>query len=691
MATKIQIRGDKASNWMAENPVLMDRELALIKERSSGPYTSMKIGNGTDRFLNLPEIGFDVKSVLTPDTLDDPFGFGTNMPKWVDSFKDDRSYFFRLVLSSGRTVGHVWMYADSDYRSSSNIFPHYVHQIVLTSLSPDSNGILSSASVPAHPCFWYRVFCVMPGGATPDGGAISGNLKWSKWCEYRNYVIDKVNGEIASIKESIKGWDNALKGVDVSAYSYAFRYVGNLVDEDSVKAKDKLVRLLNSYCTTADDRTLSEILAIYKSGASELLPYTGTLRGQVNGVPFTVRQNTSSWGKFYTQTLIGPFVFSGGYFNTASGVEHTWIRSIDTSGTDVNYGDWHEPVASISTGVLNLGTLADETTILSRAAQYAIISDPFIAIITAQYLVSTAVQSIVIHQQVTKNSDGSGVCMQYIFKDKARWTRYINFNSAGRVTETQPLQSDIPRNLHLTDNGGLSLRGLWGGAVGSGITLPNKNDLREGTPTATSVPLVLTKAIKDTVTCNLGPATTARAGVMTVEQVKALQSATKKTTQIYELGSFATLSELDAAAAALVDGTIQWATNYLPCILLGYYETDCKAIYWQVVENYDEPCVQQIRFSESGKLYRRRILLNEMDFNNGQIIAEQVLDWYAVVKVTATPVYIGGGLCLQLNAEESTTSAPLPIATADKPGIMSAAQVQKLANLEARIAALEAK
>lgn len=179
-----------------------------------------------------------------------------------------------------------------------------------------------------------------------------------------------------------------------------------------------------------------------------------------------------------------------------------------------------DAVARIPQGVLNLGVLANADTILSRASQYAIISDPFIAIITAQYLVGEAVQSLIIQQQVSKNSDGSGVCMQYVFKDKARWTRYVNFNSAGSVTGTQSLQSDVPRNLKLTADGGLSLLGLWGGGVGSGITLPNKNDLREGTATASTVPLVLTKSVKDTATCVLQPATTARAGVMTADFVQ---------------------------------------------------------------------------------------------------------------------------------------------------------------------------
>ena len=179
-------------------------------------------------------------------------------------------------------------------------------------------------------------------------------------------------------------------------------------------------------------------------------------------------------------------------------------------------------VAAIPTGVLNLGMTADADTILSEAAKYAVASDPFKAVITGQYMVGTAVQSIVIHQQVTKSSNGSGVCMQYVYKDKARYTRYINFNAAASVTAVQGLQPDGVKNLYYTDKGFIGQRDMWGTQVGSGFFLPNKNDLREGTPTATTVPLVLTKAIKDTVTCNLGPATTARAGVMTVEQVKSL-------------------------------------------------------------------------------------------------------------------------------------------------------------------------
>lgn len=206
-------------------------------------------------------------------------------------------------------------------------------------------------------------------------------------------------------------------------------------------------------------------------------------------------------------------------------------------------------LAAIPTGVLNLGMTADADTILSEAAKYAVASDPFKAVITGQYMVGTAVQSIVIHQQVTKSSDGSGVCMQYVYKDKARYTRYINFNAAAKVTAVQGLQPDGVRNLYYTDTGFIGQRDMWSTQVGSGFFLPNKNDLREGTPTATTVPLVLTKAIKDTVTCNLGAATTARAGVMTVEQVNQLADAKAKAdkeagSHYYLEGAYTDLTEI---------------------------------------------------------------------------------------------------------------------------------------------------
>ena len=240
-------------------------------------------------------------------------------------------------------------------------------------------------------------------------------------------------------------------------------------------------------------------------------------------------------------------------------------HATDVAGLQANID---ATLAAIPTGVLNLGMEANADTILSEAAKYAVCSDSFKAVITGQYMVGTAVQSIVIHQQVTKSSDGAGVCMQYVYKDKARFTRYINFNDAARVTAVQGLQPDGVRNLYYTDTGFIGQRDAWGTQVGSGFFLPNKNDLREGTPTATTVPLVLTKAIKDTVTCNLGPATTARAGVMTVEQVKQLADAKAKAdkeagSHYYLEGEFTYLEEIVDALRELPEVMTNERVRYI--------------------------------------------------------------------------------------------------------------------------------
>lgn len=356
-------------------------------------------------------------------------------------------------------------------------------------------------------------------------------------------------------------------------------------------------------------------------------------------------------------------------------------------------------LAAIPTGVLNLGMTADADTILSEAAKYAVASDPFKAVITGQYMVGTAVQSIVIHQQVTKSSNGSGVCMQYVYKDKARYTRYINFNAAASVTAVQPLQPDGVRNLYYTDTGFIGQRDAWGTQVGSGFFLPNKNDLREGTPTATSVPLVLTKSIKDTVTCNLGPATTARAGVMTVEHLKRLAGVEAKTGKLHDLGNYSSIVDLDNAAVSIVGGGGQMGVGELPFLMYGtltggYNNT---VIYMQTVENFDFPCIWQVRMYEGGGagMMQRRIILDEADFEHDILVPTSTEEFTLfipngiTVKQDSEDEMIlqledqyGGAIGSRCIVHEATTTAA---------GVMTAAQVQKLANLEARIAALEAK
>lgn len=54
MATKIQLRGDSLSAWNSADPVLDDREIALVSTKNNGEYDNLKIGNGGKKFSELP-------------------------------------------------------------------------------------------------------------------------------------------------------------------------------------------------------------------------------------------------------------------------------------------------------------------------------------------------------------------------------------------------------------------------------------------------------------------------------------------------------------------------------------------------------------------------------------------------------------------------------------------------------------
>ena len=552
------------------------QEAAVIRdERNQYANTAERVGTAlvhmaeqlAAQAADVDKIEADVRGALTLSQLDNPFGF-TTVAQWAQGLNEDKSYTFRLVEpTTGRCIGHVWLFNDADNPTNSNLAARTLEVVMCCASINADTGALTYNGIFGSPRIYYRSYCVPLTGGTPDGGFLGNG--WSAWQEYRDYVAKPI--------------------------------------------KDTLAALQAKHATDVADLQ----------------------------------------------------------------------ASIDAT------------LAAIPTGVLNLGMSADADTILAEAAKYAVASDPFKAVITGQYMVGTAVQSLIIHQQVTKNSDGSGVCMQYVFKDKARWTRYVNFNSAGRVTETQPLQSDVPRNLHLTDNGGLSLRGLWGGVVGSGITLPNKNDLREGTPTATSVPLVLTKSIKDTVTCNLGAATTARAGVMTVEQVKQLS---KETGRHYTFDTIYTSFD-DFLDTTFEESPEVWTNDSIDYVHSQFlYEgVECPFVVYKINASMAVPDYGEI-IGAICYVYADGIILSTQ--------ATFILD-----KTTGALSYgdhgdilfpVQNGLEIQQQATQvdiiltgfdgtSLANVPLPAATSDNAGVMTAAHVQKLANLEARIAALEAK
>ena len=546
------------------------QEAAVIRdERNQYANTAERVGTALVHMAeqleaqaaDVDKVEDDVRGALTLAQLDNPLGFTTNL-QWGQGLNEDKSYTFRLVDTSGRCIGHVWLLNDADYPSDSSRSARFLEVVMCCASIDAETGALTTNARWGSPRIYYRTYCTPLSGGTPDGGLPAGIFKWSTWQEYRDYVAKPI--------------------------------------------KDALAALQQQHAT-------------------------------------------------------------------------------DVAGLQANID---AAVASIPMCVLDLGMNATADTILSEAAKYAVCSNSLKAVITGQYMVGTAVQSIVIHQQVTKSSDGSGVCMQYVYKDKARFTRYINFNAAARVTAVQGLQPDGVRSLYYTDTGFIGQRDAWGTQVGSGFFLPNKNDLREGTPTATSVPLVLTKAIKDTVTCNLGPATTARAGVMTVEQVQSLGALTNMWLQIDEV--FAEIEDLITYFSEHPDISLNDTYKFFSCRISNersdYNVFGMKSVRPDADKTYAYVGLH-IKYGEFYDVIELAFYLED-----GQWRLDETAVYTPVTGVSFRYGAEGTFLVTSYSSDYvHTTEERLYAASETEDGLMSAAHVQKLANLEARIAALEAK
>ena len=187
-------------------------------------------------------------------------------------------------------------------------------------------------------------------------------------------------------------------------------------------------------------------------------------------------------------------------------------------------------VATISNksdkGLLCIGQVDNQDNFLSRIENHSIVTNPSIQIITATYKVGNGTGTFIALQQVRTNDsgDGGGTTMQYIYADKARLTRYIDFTST-RIIQIQQTQIDNARNLQY-QNSTISLIDMWGQVIGSTIDLSqgDKTAIHEGTSTTNQVQLTVTKPFGNTTSTYLTPASSAKAGIMTSDMYNKLNN-----------------------------------------------------------------------------------------------------------------------------------------------------------------------
>ena len=177
-------------------------------------------------------------------------------------------------------------------------------------------------------------------------------------------------------------------------------------------------------------------------------------------------------------------------------------------------------------GLLHIGEVSSEDDFFSRIATRAIATNPAAQVVTATYTSGSGTGTLVALQQVRANTsgDGGGTTMQYIYCNKSRYTRYIDF-TASSVSAVHSMQLEGVRNLQY-DNGVLSLRGIWGAIIGSTVNLTSvdKTAIREGTSTTDKVQLTVTKPFGNTASAYISAATSAKAGVMTAAMYNTLVS-----------------------------------------------------------------------------------------------------------------------------------------------------------------------
>ena len=84
LQTKLLQRRDTLTNWINNNPILLDGELGFIS--INGEYTQMIIGDGKRSFNNLPKIklNFDEPTICSYSANSSSIVANKNLFPWIE-------------------------------------------------------------------------------------------------------------------------------------------------------------------------------------------------------------------------------------------------------------------------------------------------------------------------------------------------------------------------------------------------------------------------------------------------------------------------------------------------------------------------------------------------------------------------------------------------------------------------------
>ena len=396
--------------------------------------------------------------------------------------------------------------------------------------------------------------------------------------------------------------------------------------------------------------------------------------------------NYQNWDKIATANDLSPITAEVQSAKTLANNNAGRISDVEgrVSGTEGRIAAIENiiPEEGKFSAIVELGKYQSFAAMFAEAAKFERVTNDGLSVMHGTYVLSGDVcNSVLILQQVHKNTDGSGTAMQHIYIEKRRFTRYINF-SATAVTAVQGVQNDGARNLFFnTSTGKLLMRDMWSNNIGEAATLPNNGSLREGTPTLSTVPLVLTKTFGDTVTATLMPATSARAGVMTAADKTKVGNYPEQF--VLDLGILNSQSEGEnIAAASEVAGNRN--ISFIRFKVQGVSELKTTLIMqWPngINETAQIMCVDKAQW--------RRNVTGATGVNGATTNA---FKWERTAPHSID--YDEQRRMIQLKDYENKTvsqEVELPLATSSQHGLMSIADKEKISAMESKLSALEAR
>lgn len=284
MSARLQLRGDTLANWLKYDPVLMEREVALIASNPNKPkvYDLKKVGDGTRKFSELPMLGYECLQ-----DIGDSQQFPMSQKATTDVFKGIKdgisAYYFPIIrvpdfangdwaslnsfldnidFSNDKYIGHCKLSISGRnidlYNYIFSFSNKFGIQVLKGGITISSKGTISSSSV--YKILYRKVY---------EGVC-------SEWIDYSNENIVQTLGQSdlralsqKSVTDKMSNtpclFENSYSDLDIvdTLGNVLVRFSGGGVQTKNFDSRDTLKKEKLSYFNKQDFRAYLDIYKDY--------------------------------------------------------------------------------------------------------------------------------------------------------------------------------------------------------------------------------------------------------------------------------------------------------------------------------------------------------------------------------------------------------------------------------------------